>query len=203
MKQENVPKRRMKNRIIFMLVLLLFIPLNVRAVDCSIDYSSLMADCVLEDNEVMGEYYANKRSKKVATFGGNDYSYEDIEILSKIIEAEAGMEWLDDYIRMCVGEVVLNRVESIEFPDTIAEVVFEEGQYHHVKYGIFEEIKPTRKSIDVALRLLNGERVLNNESVVFQANFPQGSGIYMKVYDTLLGMTYLCYSNNIELYQGE
>jgi len=47
------------------------------------------------------------------------------------------------------------------------------------------------------------ETVLKNESVVFQANFPQGSGIYMKIYDTLLGMTYLCYSNNIELYQGE
>lgn len=182
--------------ILALILILLLIPLNVKAVDCSIDYSELMAECVLEDNEIMGEYYANKRSKKVATFGGNDYSYEDLLILSKIIEAEAGMNWLDDYIRMCVGEVVLNRVASVEFPDTIIEVVFEKGQYHHVKYGLFDEIVPTEKSINVALRLLNGERVINDKSVVFQANFPQGNGIYAEIYDDLLGITYLCYSNN-------
>jgi hypothetical protein len=34
--------------------------------------------------------------------------------------------------------------------------------------------------------------------VVFQANFPQGSGIYEIIHDNLLGNTYLCYSNNRE-----
>ena len=178
------------------LLFILIIPLNTKAYDMSLDYSSLMADCVTISDYKMGEWYENARNIKISKYGGVRWSYEDLELLSKIIEAEAGMNWLDDYIRLCVGEVLLNRVESEDFPDTIVEVAYEEGQYHHVKYGLFDEIVPTMKSVRVALRLLNGDRVINDKDVVFQANFPQGSGIYEIIHDNLLGNTYLCYSNN-------
>jgi len=180
-------------RFIAIILILILIPINVFA---EVDYSELMAECVVNQDEKMGEVYAVKRNKKIDLYGGNKFSYEDLEVLSKIIEAEAGMNWLDDYIRLCVGEVLLNRVESEDFPDTIIEVAYEEGQYHHVKYGLFDEIVPTMKSVRVALRLLNGERVIRDSDVVFQANFPQGSGIYEVIHDNLLGNTYLCYSNN-------
>lgn len=179
---------------LFILILIL-IPINMFA---EVDYSELMAECVVNQDEKMGEVYMVKRNKKVNLYGGNKFTYEDLEILSKIIEAEAGMEWLDEYIRMCVGEVLLNRVASKDFPDTIREVAYQEGQYHHIKYGLFDEIVPTMKSVRTALRLLNGERVINDKDVVFQANFPQGSGIYEIIHDNLLGNTYLCYSNNRE-----
>lgn len=185
----------MKLKIIILLILML-IPIDAKAFDVSKDYSELMAECVLDQDEKMGEVYMVKRNKKANLYGGTKFSYEDLEILSKIIEAEAGMLWLDDYIRMCVGEVLMNRVASKDFPDTIREVAYQEGQYHHIKYGIFDEIVPTEKSVNVALRLLNGERVINDINVVFQANFPQGKGIYKIIHDELLGSTYLCYSNN-------
>lgn len=175
-----------------LIIILILIPINVFG---EIDYSELMAECVLTQNEQMGEYYMMKRNIKIDRYGGTKFTYEDLEILSKIIEAEAGMNWLDDYIRLCVGEVVLNRVEHSLFPSTIAEVVYEEGQYHHVKYKMFDDIVPTMKSIKVALNLLNGHRVINDKEVVFQANFVQGSGIYEIINDELLGNTYLCYSN--------
>ena len=188
-------KKRVNLIIKLFILILILIPINVFA---DVDYSELMAECVVNQDEKMGEAYMVKRNKKVNLYGGNKFTYEDLEILSKIIEAEAGMEWLDEYIRMCVGEVLLNRVASKDFPDTIREVAYQEGQYHHIKYGLFDEIVPTMKSVRTALRLLNGERVINDKDVVFQANFTQGSGIYEIIHDNLLGNTYLCYSNNRE-----
>ena len=188
-------KERIMKRSLAIILILILIPINVFA---EVDYSELMAECVVNQDEKMGEVYMVKRNKKVNLYGGSKFTYEDLEILSKIIEAEAGMNWLDEYIRMCVGEVLMNRVASKDFPDTIREVAYQEGQYHHIKYGLFDEIVPTMKSVRTALRLLNGDRVINDKDVVFQANFPQGSGIYEIIHDNLLGNTYLCYSNNRE-----
>ena len=186
-------KKRANLIIKLFILILILIPINVFA---DVDYSEFMAECVVNQDEKMGEVYMVKRDKKIDLYGGSKFTYEDLEILSKIIEAEAGMNWLDEYIRMCVGEVLLNRVASKDFPDTIREVAYQEGQYHHIKYGLFDEIVPTMKSVRTALRLLNGDRVINDKDVVFQANFPQGSGIYEIIHDNLLGNTYLCYSNN-------
>lgn len=188
-------KERIMKRSLAIILILILIPINVFA---EVDYSELMAECVVNQDEKMGEVYMVKRDKKIDLYGGSKFTYEDLEILSKIIEAEAGMNWLDEYIRMCVGEVLMNRVASKDFPDTIREVAYQEGQYHHIKYGLFDEIVPTMKSVRTALRLLNGDRVINDKDVVFQANFPQGSGIYEIIHDNLLGNTYLCYSNNRE-----
>jgi len=188
-------KERIMKRSLAIILILILIPINVFA---EVDYSELMAECVVNQDEKMGEVYMVKRDKKIDLYGGSKFTYEDLEVLSKIIEAEAGMNWLDEYIRMCVGEVLMNRVASKDFPDTIREVAYQEGQYHHIKYGLFDEIVPTMKSVRTALRLLNGDRVINDKDVVFQANFPQGSGIYEIIHDNLLGNTYLCYSNNRE-----
>jgi len=50
------------------------------------------------------------------------------------------------------------------------------------------------------LRLLSGERVLDEPSVVFQSNGRLGSGVHKKLVDDQLGVTYLCYSSHPELY---
>ena len=42
--------------------------------------------------------------------------------------------------------------------------------------------------------------VLNEPSVVFQANFPLGGGVFLHLIDSQLGSTYLCYSAHPELY---
>lgn len=191
-------KKRANLIIKLFILILILIPINMFA---EVDYSELMADCVAISDEKMGEWYENARNLKISKFGGVRWSYEDLELLSKIIEAEAGMNWLDDHIRMCVGEVVLNRVSSSEFPNTIHEVIYQQGQYHHAELGILHEVIPTEKSISAALRLLNGERVINNKRVVFQSNYILGE-IHQAIYDELLGYTYLCYSSNSSLYEG-
>ena len=62
-----------------------------------------------------------------------DWGYEDAEILTKIAMAEAEGESTEG--KALVMLVVLNRVWSDGFPDTIHDVVFEKGQFSPVKEG--------------------------------------------------------------------
>ena len=54
------------------------------------------------------------------------YTEDDLYVLSHIISAEAGN--CSEDMMLSVGSVVLNRVADDRFPDTISEVVFQEGQ---------------------------------------------------------------------------
>ena len=100
---------------------------------------------------------------------------------------------------MAVGEVVLNRVASPEFPNSIAAVISQPRQYGNLAYS---SLRPSARCAGLAVRLLEGERVLGEPSVVYQANFVQGSGVFRVLHDSLLGATYLCYSTNRGLYEG-
>lgn len=127
------------------------------------------------------------------------YSESDLMLLAKVIYAEAGSDFLSDEWKMCVGEVVLNRVASPEFPNTIPDVVYQPGQYHGARSGYIASLIPSERCIEIAKRLLDGERIME-PSVVFQANFKQGSGVYKALYDSHPGWTYFCYSTNMSLY---
>ena len=127
------------------------------------------------------------------------YSESDLMLLAKVIYAEAGSDFLSDEWKMCVGEVVLNRVASPEFPNTITDVVYQQGQYQGARSGYIASLTPSERCIDIARRLLNGERLME-PAVVFQANFKQGSGVCKALYDSHLGWTYFCYPSNMSLY---
>jgi hypothetical protein len=126
--------------------------------------------------------------------------FDDLYLLAKIIQNEAGSSWLSMEWKMSVGEVLLNRVASPEFPDTIYECAHQKGQYSGANSSKFERMNPSEDCVVAALRLLSGERVLNEPSVVFQSNFKQGSGVFRILTDSRLGKTYLCYSSHRNLY---
>lgn len=128
---------------------------------------------------------------------GGAIKYEDVYLLSKIIALECGPNWADQGI-MAIGEVVLNRVVSPEFPNTIREVLYQTDpiQYEPVWSDGWEDYIPTERYVRLALRLLEGERVFHDPSIVFQALFPQGSGIAYAYHDNDLNNdTYFCWTN--------
>ena len=94
-------------------------------------------------------------------------SFDDLYLLAKLICAEAGSDWLSDDFRLCVGEVVLNRVESPEFPDSISDVVYQKGQYASAGTAAFARLVPSQACVDVALRLMQGERLIISASHAF------------------------------------
>lgn len=118
------------------------------------------------------------------------YSDEDLYVLSHIINAEAGDNQCTHEHRIAVGSVVLNRVESDAFPDTIYDVVFQAGQYSPTWNGSYDK-EPSEDSIEVAELLLTEGSQIPAECV-FQAEFPQGSGTY-QTFTTIYGTTYICY----------
>ena len=175
---------------------------TVKTFSADTDYSEAMIQAAIIGDQAAGLAAQQARDAKIAEMGLDEdsYTFEDLMLLSKIIYAEAGSEWLSDEWKMCVGEVVLNRVASPEFPDTIKDVLEQPGQYYGANSRYFNSLLPSERCVRCAMRLLNGERHLE-PSVVFQANFKQGSGTHTAVFDKQLGWTYFCYSSHLELYQ--
>lgn len=84
---------------------------------------------------------------------------EDKEVLLRIVEAEATGE--DVMGRMLVANVILNRVVSEEFPNSIPEVVFshrgDKYQFAPVKDGRYWTVRITDKTKEAVERVLAGE----------------------------------------------
>jgi hypothetical protein len=161
----------------------------------------MIASCLIGD-EAAGLESQEKRNLKIDSAYPDQVkiSFNDLYLLSKIIMAEAGSDWLSMEWKMMVGEVLLNRVASPEFPDTLEECIYQKGQYHSAMVGTFQALLPNEACVQAAVRLLEGERILNDSSVVFQGNSVQGGGVCRSLYDPILGNTYFCYSKYPELY---
>ena len=130
--------------------------------------------------------------------GEGKICFDDLYLLAKLIYAEAGSDWLSEDFRLCVGEVVLNRVASPEFPNSISEVVYQKGQYTSACTASFAGLIPSQACVNAALRLMQGERLMA-PSVVFQSDHEQGE-IFSMYTDRRLGTTFFCVSPNQELY---
>lgn len=124
------------------------------------------------------------------------YTQEELELLAKVMYVEAGSSWITDEQQLMFGNVVLNRVASPEFPNTIRKVVYQPGAYCTGRYAT---CKPDKRTYRNAKKLLEGYRILP-ESVVFQANFKQGSSVYKAIKIAKLGTTYFCHSSNMGYY---
>ena len=88
-----------------------------------------------------------------------DISHEDKQILYKIVEAEAGNE--DRIGKILVANVILNRLEDKQFPDTIEEVVYQRNgdvvQFSPVANGSFDTAVPDYDTIEAVDAALTGE----------------------------------------------
>lgn len=123
----------------------------------------------------------------------------DVDIVAVLIFNEG---WFGTSLRHkeLDGAVVYNRVNSDLFPNTVYEVVTQDGQYCPA-YADPDSIYSQQARADpeiwetcreIARRALSGD-VDCPENVVFQAEFVQGSGIYETHY-TSYSVTHFCYA---------
>lgn len=91
---------------------------------------------------------------------GIQYSEEDVLWLARIIDAEAGAGSLTH--KTAVGNVVLNRVKSSNFANTIYDVIFQPGQFTPTNRSDFRTRVPRESSIVAARRALMGIVVAEN-----------------------------------------
>lgn len=106
-----------------------------------------------------------------------NYNSEDLEWLARVISAESRGEPLEGQI--AVGNVVLNRVQHKNYPNTVKEVVFDRNygvQFEPIENGtIYHE--PTALSVIAAKLCLEGANVVEDCIYFFAPALSSGSWI--------------------------
>ena len=117
-----------------------------------------------------------------------NYDQEDLYWLSRIISAESRGEPLIGQI--AVGNVVLNRVESQEFPNSIKEVIFDSRyaiQFEPVANGTVYDA-PTASALLAAKLCLEGASVVGDCLYFFAPSLSPGTWIVNnRTYFTTIG----------------
>lgn len=111
-----------------------------------------------------------------------DYTESDYNVLLRIVQAEAG--GCDMKGKILVANVILNRVESDEFPDTITDVVYEKRQFSPVSNGSINRCKVEQETVEAVDRALAGEDY--SEGALFFMNRRASSGSNVRWFDTHL-----------------
>ncbi|MFJ6414165.1 cell wall hydrolase [Terribacillus sp. AE2B 122] len=79
------------------------------------------------------------------TIEQKQYTTKEIELLQRLVQAETSGE---DYLgKVAVATVVLNRIESDEFPDSIHDVIMQKGQFQPVGSGVIWKSEPTDETV--------------------------------------------------------
>lgn len=88
-----------------------------------------------------------------------ELSDEEYNNLLRIVEAEATGEGMEG--KMLVANVVLNRVKSEKFPDTVTEVIYQNTdgkvQFSPVADGRLDKVRITDETVEAVERVLYGE----------------------------------------------
>lgn len=111
------------------------------------------------------------------------YTDEELEILALIVYQEAGGDRVSDDTRRLVAQVFLNRVNDSRFPDSFYEVATAERQYGRLYWtGIVwpdrassqAEAHAVERAYKIAQEVLESDKPVCPEGVIFQAEFVQG-----------------------------
>ena len=194
---------------------------TVKGFDPKVDYMGAMWRALQDGSSYamqMGAIYEMQRNLKISTLGMKEkqthyfakyttaaeilaamaadkkpkYSEEDLDLLARIIYAEAGCTCIPNWVQRMGGSVVLNRVKSPYYPNTIREVIYQPGQYSPAWNGSINWTPDNRTRENARYLLENGSICPGN--VIGQNSIITGSGVYRSYYDSILGTTiYFCY----------
>lgn len=92
---------------------------------------------------------------------------EELELMLKVVSAEArGESWDAQYMVACV---ILNRMESDLFPNTLTEVVTQTGQFSCVPYAIRNV--PITDSVREAVAAALDDNILDEDVLWFRSDY--------------------------------
>ncbi|MBO5525654.1 MAG: spore cortex-lytic enzyme [Clostridia bacterium] len=132
---------------------------TVAAVKAFQKMNGLTADgvCGLKTFEALGmndSYNVIQREEKnKGSSVPSDYTNTDLYLLAKVIHAEARGEIYTG--KVAVGAVVLNRVASSSFPNTVAGVIYQSGAFTAVSDGQIN-LEPDDSAMNAARDAMNG-----------------------------------------------
>lgn len=92
-------------------------------------------------------------------------SYEEAQCLMKIAYSEAGNQGIKG--QQLIMDVVYNRVLGEDFPDTIFEVITQDGQFESYNNGSYDLAEPIAET-HLALAAFEGGQDRNTEIIAFE-----------------------------------
>ncbi|MBU8907406.1 stalk domain-containing protein [Desertibacillus haloalkaliphilus] len=117
-----------------------------------------------ERNQLSGdELFAGEQLRVVIPRLMNNHP--DLELLAKLIQAEAGSESFQGQV--AVANVVVNRKNSSSFPNSIAEVIMEPRQFTPVTNGSINHVVPSDQAYLAAQQALLGVNYVSNALYFF------------------------------------
>lgn len=149
-----------------------------------------------EEELKLQQLQAEERAKKATVIIYNDgYSYteEDLKLLACLVHSEAGTQSYEG--KLAVANVVLNRMKSSKYPDTIAAVVYQAGQFSVARSGSLEKqlnnydnysSKSQLMSIKAAKDALEGANNI-------------GTRMYFHTYKAAAKKGYTSYENSVKI----
>ena len=149
-----------------------------------------MADSIIEfiKRTVIGIIAATLSIGQAHTEAAPKYTQEDVNLLAEVIYHE---NWSTDPEHLAAyytGAVVMNRVKSKDWPNTIESVLYQKNPRQYSTTGNFFTVKLPEECYEMAENILKNGTPDVPESVVFQAMRKQGKGTWKKV-----GTDYFCY----------
>ena len=157
---------------------------------------------VLAADREAGREIAQQRNARIRQSGAEEreIDFDELLLLARFLDAAAGGPDVSEELRLCTGEVVLNRAASPEFPDTLEGVLSERGRFPpSQRPEALEGRIPSRESAQAALSLLLGRRMLSGR-VVYLGARRFGGGVYAAFCDRKQRFTYFCLTEHPELY---
>ncbi len=102
-----------------------------------------------------GSIFAKDEASSAISTSTSENGSDMVNLLARIINGEARGEPYEGQV--AVGAVIMNRVRSSEFPNTIAGVIYQKGQFTAVTDGQFDKkIEENSTVYKAAREALNG-----------------------------------------------
>lgn len=92
-------------------------------------------------------------------------SSEGFELLTKIVEQEAGTEGLKG--KVAVANVIINRASDKRFPDTVKDVIVSRGQFESYESGRYRNIEVTDETYQAVIMALSGFKAVDDNTLFF------------------------------------
>lgn len=122
----------------------------------------------IQELEAENQALEGVRSIIIDNVGYYPNTYER-QLLERLVECEAGAESLTG--KLAVANVVLNRIKSEKFPDSISDVIFQKNQFEPAITGMIHSKTPSEESKKTVKMAFMGERAVDSDILYFWASW--------------------------------
>lgn len=122
----------------------------------------------IQELEAENQALEGVRSIIIDNVGYYPSTYER-QLLERLVECEAGAESLTG--KIAVANVVLNRIKSEKFPDSISDVIYQKNQFEPAITGVINTKTPSEESKKAVKMAFMGERAVGSDILYFWASW--------------------------------